>query len=316
MIFQLEVNQGIYIHSKEEGEIILPSNSGAFTVEEYGKTYVVNCEPEERASVEIIEEMLRQQLGFGVCLFDSKHLPIMAGETTKDESKETLTAIQSKQDAEILANYCNIEDITGKSSAQLKVEKELESFYSNMYALRMSHNRESQGTGKQSFELFVEDIEIPRLNAEEQDSLEHDFTYEELKEVVISFSDNKTPGEDGFTKEFYVAFYDLIWRDLLNSFNAAFESGSLSISERRGIITLIPKTDEALSELSNWRPISLLNLDYKILSKALAKRIEKCLPKLINSDQTGFVKGRTEIKQEKNESNVDRLYERQQPEDT
>ena len=70
-----------------------------------------------------------------------------------------------------------------------------------------------------------------------------------------------------------------------------FQSGSLSIFQRRGIITLIPKADGDLTELFNWRPISLLNIDYKILTKALAKRIEKCLPKLINSDQTGFVKG-------------------------
>ena len=131
------------------------------------------------------------------------------------------------------------------------------------------------------------------MNTEERDSLEHNFTYEELKEAVSSFSDNKTPGEDGFTKEFYESFYDLIWRDLLNSYNAAFQSGSLSISQRRGLITtLIPKADGDLTELFNWRPISLLNIDYKILTKALAKRIEKYLPKLINLDQTGFVKGR------------------------
>ena len=84
--------------------------------------------------------------------------------------------------------------------------------------------------------------------------------------------------------------YDLICRDLLHSYNVAFQSGPLSISQRRGIITLIPKADGDLSELSNWRPISLLNIDYKILTKALAKRIEKYLPKLINSDQTRFVK--------------------------
>ena len=130
------------------------------------------------------------------------------------------------------------------------------------------------------------------MNTEERDSLEHDFTYEELKEVVSSFSDNKTPGEDGFTKEFYEFFYDLIWRDLLNSYEAAFQNGSLSIFQRRRIITLIPKADGDLKELSNWRPISLLNIDYKILTKVLAKRIEKYLPKLINPDQTGFVKGR------------------------
>ena len=114
---------------------------------------------------------------------------------------------------------------------------------------------------------------MPQLNADEKDSLEHDFT---LKEAVSSFSDNKTPSEDGFTKE---SFYDLIRRDLLNSYNAAFQGGSLSISQRRGIIiTLIPKADGDLSELSNWRLISLLNIDYKILTKAFAKRIEKYLP--------------------------------------
>ena len=106
------------------------------------------------------------------------------------------------------------------------------------------------------FRVFVEGIEIPQLNVDEQDSLEHDFNFEELKEAVSSFSDNKTPGEDGLTKEFYVSFYDLIWRDLLNSFNAAFQGGSLPISQRRGIITLIPKADGDLSELSNWHPIS------------------------------------------------------------
>ena len=172
-----------------------------------------------------------------------------------------------------------------------QIEKEPEKFYSNMYTSKKNLNSELQGENE-SFESFVEGIEIPQLNIEERDSLEHDFTYEELKEAVSSFSDNKTPGEDGFTKEFYESFYDLIWRDLLNSYNAAFQSGSLSISQRRGIITLIPKADGDLTELSNWRPISLLNIDYKILTKALAKRIEKYLPKLINSDQTGFVKGR------------------------
>ena len=87
------------------------------------------------------------------------------------------------------------------------------------------------------------------MNTEERDSLEYDFTNEELKEVVSSFSDNKTPGEDGFTKEFYEFFYDLIWRDLLNFYEATFQNGSLSISQRRGIITLIPKADGALKEL-------------------------------------------------------------------
>ena len=63
-------------------------------------------------------------------------------------------------------------------------------------------------------------------------------------------------------------------------------------TQRRGIITLLPKEDGSLLELQNWRPTTLLNVDCKIAAKAIAKRIETVLPDLIHPDQTGFVKGR------------------------
>ena len=66
----------------------------------------------------------------------------------------------------------------------------------------------------------------------------------------------------------------------------------MSLSQRRGVITLIPKEDSDLSTLANWRPIRLLNLDYKIASKVIARRLENVLALLINPDQTGFIKGR------------------------
>ena len=98
--------------------------------------------------------------------------------------------------------------------------------------------------------------------------------------------------EDGFTVEFYTYFFQLLGNDLIASFNEAHEKSELSISQRRGLITLIPKDDGSLLDLSNWRPyITLLNVDLKIASKAIAKRIEPTLPNLIHSDQTGFVKG-------------------------
>ena len=79
---------------------------------------------------------------------------------------------------------------------------------------------------------------------------------------------------------------------MLSSFNHAFRSGTLSISQRRGIISLIPKKNKDKTLLDNLRPISLLNVDYKILTKTLAERLEKVLPTIINPDQTGYVKGR------------------------
>ena len=78
----------------------------------------------------------------------------------------------------------------------------------------------------------------------------------------------------------------------MECFNEAYEANELSISQRRGIITLIPKGNGSPLDLSNWRPITLLNVDCKIATKAIAKRIESSLPKLVNLDQTGFIKGR------------------------
>ena len=65
-----------------------------------------------------------------------------------------------------------------------------------------------------------------------------------------------------------------------------------SISQRRGVICLIPKDDSCLIELTNWCPLTLLNVDCKILAKALGPRAEKVLSLLIHSNQTGFMKGR------------------------
>ena len=106
----------------------------------------------------------------------------------------------------------------------------------------------------------------------------------------MCLGNGKSPGEDGFTVEFYKHFFGLFGQEFLDSVNAAYDENELSLSQRRGVITLIPKEDANLKDLSNWRPITLLNVDYKIASKAIATRIEKILPLLINCDQTGFVK--------------------------
>ena len=135
-------------------------------------------------------------------------------------------------------------------------------------------------------------MEIPRLSNEEQATFEHELTVQEIKNVLHSFEKNKTPGEDGFSKEFFETFFDLLNQNLLDSYNEAFQKGSLSVSQRRGVISLIPRNDCDLSELTGWRPITLLNVDYKILAKCIAKRIEPFLLKLIHSDQTGFMKDR------------------------
>ena len=88
----------------------------------------------------------------------------------------------------------------------------------------------------------------------------------------------------------------MFWKDIkeyfLKALNAIYENGSLSITQKQGIITLLPKKDKNTLFLKNWRPITLLNQDYKLIAKALANRIKMQLKSIINSDQTGYVPDR------------------------
>ena len=114
----------------------------------------------------------------------------------------------------------------------------------------------------------------------------------ECLQALKTMEPNKTPVSDGLPAEFYKFFWADVSDYLVNSLNHAYGSGQLSVTQRRGIIKLIPKKDAEPFLIKNWRPITLLNCDYKIGAKAIANRLKTFLPKLINSDQTGFLKGR------------------------
>jgi len=102
----------------------------------------------------------------------------------------------------------------------------------------------------------------------------------------------ESPGSDGFTCEFYKFFWDYTKQNVIASINYGSEKCQLSICQRRGIITVVPKKDKPTNLLGNLRPISHLNTDYKIATKAIAKRLEAVLLLVINADQIGYIKGR------------------------
>ena len=93
--------------------------------------------------------------------------------------------------------------------------------------------------------------------------------------------------------EFYLAFWPILGKHLVTSFNYAHNYGELSSSQKQAVITLLEKKGKDKRLIKNWRPISLINVDTKIVSKALAKRIEHILPDLIHYNQNAYVKGRS-----------------------
>ena len=136
------------------------------------------------------------------------------------------------------------------------------------------------------------DANIVKLNESQKSQCEGLMTESELLKSIKTFKNGKTPGTDGLTAEFYKFFWNDIKDLLLSSINFALQYGRLSTEQRRGIISLLPKKDKDRLYLKNWRPISLLNVDYKILAKALGNRIISFLRTLINEDQTGYIKKR------------------------
>ena len=181
-----------------------------------------------------------------------------------------------------------IKKLEGAEGTTLTNEDEIlngiETFYKQLY---------NSGTDENdSFDLFVQSLKTRKLQDQQRNELEGEITLAECKVVLRTFSSGKSPGKDGFTWEFYDCFFDLLGQDLVNCFNEAYVKGELSISQRRGVISLLPKEDSNLLKLTNWRPITLLNVDYKIASKVIATRLEKVLDLLISSDKRGFLKGR------------------------
>ena len=103
---------------------------------------------------------------------------------------------------------------------------------------------------------------------------------------------NKSPRNDEITKEFYEAFWDNLKTPLLLSVNEAFKVGELSTSRKQAVIKLIEKKDKDKRLIKNWRPISFLKVETKLISKVLAERLKTALPSLISSSQTPYLNGR------------------------
>merc|ERR1712218_678225 len=105
---------------------------------------------------------------------------------------------------------------------------------------------------------------------------------DEVTKYLKKCRNNAAPGSSGFTGDFYKFF----WRDIkhfaLNSINYSYEQGSLSVTQRLGIITLIPKGEKSKLYLKNWRPLTLLNTLYKLVSGCIAERIKPVLDTIIN----------------------------------
>ena len=176
-----------------------------------------------------------------------------------------------------------IKAIDSKISYDFKIINDtFKSFYKSLYS---SKNK------NMNIKDYLQNIDLPVLSEGDVSILNADFTSEDILAAIKALPSGKSPGLDGFPIEFYKTFWPEIKPIFMGAVNHIW-TGMIPQFWNCASISLLLKKGKDPSECTSYRPISLLNADYKIVAKAFAQRLEKMLPKIIHCDQAGFVKAR------------------------
>jgi len=166
-----------------------------------------------------------------------------------------------------------------------EIHKVFEFYYSRLYSQKHNNN-DSQ------IDDFLNSLNLPQITEEQNNSLVSEITAEEINSAISKLKNNKSPSADGYISEWYKTFRKTLIPLLHKTFNWILKGGAIPDSWREAIISVIAKEGKDKTNCSNYRPISVLNIDYRLFTAILARRFENILPDIISLDQTGFIKNR------------------------
>ena len=238
-------------------------------------------------SVDIMEEYstVKQELGY---IFSERARgAMMRSRCDLLDKNEKCTKFFLKQE-HINYNIKHIKSLMDNGKIITNPESILElgrKFYENLYV-------DGSSMSDLNIDLYLKDIKGPKLKNDTKLMFETALQKEEIKKAIKEMPNNKTPGPDGIPIEFYKIFWNEVKEPLMDSFRLSKKNKILPLDQRLGIITMIPKSGKDIRDIKNWRPITLLNCDYKILTKTLSNRMKVALGEIINSDQIGYMEGR------------------------
>ena len=196
-------------------------------------------------------------------------------------SKYFVNLEKSRQSKKVLSSL-KVDGETIHNNEEILMEEV--NFYRKLYT--------TENVDSSSITTFLSNInDITKLNVNNANLCGGTLSKEECKCAIKEMNKNKSPGHDGLTAEFYHFFWSKISKLLIYSLNEGYFKGQLSHTQKHSVLSLLYKKGDP-EDIENWRPISLLNTDYKMVAKVLAKRLQKALPLIISSDQQGFIQNR------------------------
>lgn len=135
---------------------------------------------------------------------------------------------------------------------------------------------------------FLDNLELPSIGTIQNENITKSITIEEIQKSIKHLKNNKAPGSDGFPAEWYKVFEKELSPLLLRTFNYVIGTGNTPPSWREAIISVLPKPEKDRKHCQNHRPISMLNVDYKIFTSIISNRLKSFIQDIIDEDQTSF----------------------------
>ena len=200
--------------------------------------------------------------------------------------------LEKDKSAEKFIPKLKCKDNTGNSiviTNQAEIENEVTKFYKNLYS------NKDYLLNDISLHEFLETCPneyYPSIDVYDNNYMSKEISMEEMEAILKDAKNGSAPGQTGLTYEFYKKFWNRLGHFLTKAANYSYETGALPNCLSRGTISLLPKEDKDKTLLANWRPLTLLSVEYKLISGCIAKRLGTLLPKIIHPDQNGFVGGR------------------------
>uniref|UniRef100_A0A803TDX0 Reverse transcriptase domain-containing protein n=1 Tax=Anolis carolinensis TaxID=28377 RepID=A0A803TDX0_ANOCA len=145
---------------------------------------------------------------------------------------------------------------------------------------------------KEKITEYLGKLNLQKITEEDRTILNEEISEKEIVQAIKKLDGTKTPGPDGFSAVYYKVYEKELVPHLQKIMNLVRESGSMPASWKEALITVIHKENSVQEELKNYRPISLLNVDYKFFSSIMAERLKIFLKNWIKEDQVGFLPNR------------------------